>query len=163
MEQTESAIFDMEEAQLMLASGIKRFFNNIIDNTAYYAFAKIYNLFIARLYFEAYYEALHFNLTLIILIDTLISLCLYVLFLTGMETIFKGKTLGKLLTGTRAVLEDGSQITFRKAILRGLVRIIPFEFLSAFGSPSYPWHDRWTHTYVIDEKQSFYPETFREN
>ncbi len=85
---------------------------------------------------------------------------LYCLFMFLLEAIFRGKSLGKLLTGTRAVNEDGSRITFKTALLRGLSRGVPFEPFSALGSPSTPWHDRWTHTLVIDEKQS---RTVKEN
>jgi len=75
-----------------------------------------------------------------------------------MEALFKGKSVGKFITGTRAVNEDGSRISVGIAFKRGFSRIVPLEPFSAFGNPSYPWHDRWTNTYVIDEKQSFYPE-----
>jgi hypothetical protein len=37
------------------------------------------------------------------------------------------------------------------------VRLVPFEQFSALGSPSYPWHDRWTKTIVIDEKLTTLP------
>jgi uncharacterized RDD family membrane protein YckC len=85
---------------------------------------------------------------------TLISFGLY-MFLV--EMIFKGKSLGKLITGTRAVNEDGTPISPGTALLRGLSRMVPFEQFSALGNPSYPWHDKWTRTYVIDEKASKIP------
>ena len=59
------------------------------------------------------------------------------------------------MNGTRAVNEDGTRITFKTALLRSLSRLVPFEAFSALGAnPPYPWHDRWTGTYVIDETQS---------
>ncbi len=70
----------------------------------------------------------------------------------------KGKTIGKYITGTRAVNEDGSKITFSTGFVRGLTRLVPFNALSALGSPTYPWHDKWTNTLVIDEKLSNYSE-----
>jgi len=79
---------------------------------------------------------------------------LYGVYMGALETILKGKSFGKLVTRTRAVEQDGSPLTPRTAILRGLSRAVPFEPFSAFGSPSYPWHDRWTHSFVIDEKAS---------
>ncbi len=59
---------------------------------------------------------------------------------------FKGYTLGKLITGTRAIRNDGNELTFKDAFLRSLCRLVPFEWLSGFG---YPWHDTWTRTMVI--------------
>ncbi len=70
----------------------------------------------------------------------------YILYYTLCEKLFDGRTLGKLLTGTKAVRLDGSPLTFRNALLRSLTRIVPFEFLSGFGTP---WHDSWTDTTVI--------------
>jgi len=88
------------------------------------------------------------------IVNRLIGSLIYGLFMGLVEAIFKGKTIGKLITQTRAVNEDGSPITPKTAMLRGLSRAVPFEVFSALGSPTYPWHDRWTHTYVIDERLS---------
>ncbi len=68
---------------------------------------------------------------------------------TFFETMAKGRTIGKMVTKTRAVRSDGSPLTFNDALKRSLVRIIPFEPLSAFGG--FPWHDKWTNTKVIKE------------
>jgi uncharacterized RDD family membrane protein YckC len=90
-------------------------------------------------------------------VERLIILVLYGFFMFLIEAIFKGKSLGKLITGTRAVKEDGTLLTTKDALLRGLSRMVPFEAFSALGSPSYPWHDKWSKTFVIDEKQSQFP------
>src|SRR5690606_3323320 len=37
------------------------------------------------------------------------------------ETITRGKTIGKLIMGLRTVRDDGGPITFRHAVVRGLV------------------------------------------
>ena len=158
MEQNESSIFDNDEAQLVLASQGKRFFNFVIDRIAYAPFYLLFNSFISGIYIEALYELTGYNFALISIINVIISLCLYGLFMGGVEVVFKGKSLGKLITGTKAVNEDGSIISPKTALFRGVSRMAPFEEFSAFGNPSYPWHDRWTRTYVIDEKQSIYPE-----
>lgn len=162
MEQNESSIFDTDEAQLVLASQGKRFLNLIIDRIAYVVFSWLFNSFVAVIYMEALYNLAGYNLTLVSIINLIISLFWYALFMGGVEALSKGKSLGKLITGTKAVNEDGSTISPKTALLRGLSRMVPFEPFSAFGNPSYPWHDRWTHTYVIDEKQSIYPESLFE-
>jgi len=81
------------------------------------------------------------------LVSYLIGVFNYITYYTFCEKLFKGYTLGKLITGSRAIREDGTELTFRDAILRSLVRIIPFEVFSAFGVR--PWHDQWTKTVVI--------------
>ena len=77
----------------------------------------------------------------------MVSYLNYILYYTICETAFKGYTLGKLITGTKAIREDGQQLTFRNALLRSLARMIPFEPFSAFGNR--PWHDSLTKTRVI--------------
>lgn len=80
----------------------------------------------------------------------LIVIVNYLIYYTICEKAFKGYTLGKLITGTRAVREDGNELTLRNALLRSLSRLVPFEALSAFGG--YPWHDSWTKTRVIKSR-----------
>ena len=77
----------------------------------------------------------------------LVSILNFVIYYTICEKAFKGKTLGKLITGTKAIRDDGLELSFRNAFLRSVSRIVPFEPFSAFGG--YPWHDSWTKTMVI--------------
>ena len=71
----------------------------------------------------------------------------YIIYYTICEKAFRGYTLGKLLSGTRAIRNDGAELTFKDAILRSLSRIVPFEVLSALAGR--PWHDSWTDTTVV--------------
>ncbi|MEI9809494.1 MAG: RDD family protein [Bacteroidota bacterium] len=71
----------------------------------------------------------------------------YLVYYTICEKAFKGYTLGKLITGTKAIREDGGELTFKDALLRSLCRLVPFEAFSGFGDK--PWHDAWTKTQVI--------------
>ena len=82
-----------------------------------------------------------------ILASWLIAIFNYLIYYTICEKLFKGYTLGKLITGTRAIRTDGQELTFRDAILRSLSRMVPFEPFSGFGG--HPWHDTWTNTMVI--------------
>lgn len=76
---------------------------------------------------------------------------IYVLTLFGLEVLLKGKSIGKLITRTRAVNEiDGSYINVKTALFRSLIRTVPFELFSALGSPCRPWHDKWTNTVVVN-------------
>ena len=73
----------------------------------------------------------------------------YLVYYTFCEKVFRGYTLGKLITGTRAIREDGQELSFKDAFLRSLSRVVPFEPFSGFG---FPWHDRWTNTRVIKSR-----------
>ena len=83
----------------------------------------------------------------LLLLGLIIAYFNYITYYTFCEFAFKGYTLGKLITGTKAIREDGNPLTFRNAILRSLSRIVPFEPFSAFGRK--PWHDSWTKTMVV--------------
>jgi uncharacterized RDD family membrane protein YckC len=76
----------------------------------------------------------------------IISYLSYLIYYTIFEGATKGRTLGKLITGTRAVNMDGTPITWKDAFIRSLIRLIPFEQFSALGNA---WHDKWSDTQVI--------------
>jgi uncharacterized RDD family membrane protein YckC len=63
-----------------------------------------------------------------------------------------GVTLGKLVTGTKIIGEDGQRPPFGKMLQRSLCRIIPFEPLSYLGSDARGWHDTITKTWVVKSR-----------
>ncbi|OQP50326.1 hypothetical protein A4H97_00315 [Niastella yeongjuensis] len=77
----------------------------------------------------------------------LVSVIITVLYYAVSETVMNGRTIGKLATNTIAITQDGAPFTFKHALLRSLVRAIPFEALSAFGY--LPWHDSLSKTVVV--------------
>jgi uncharacterized RDD family membrane protein YckC len=81
------------------------------------------------------------------LLTYLYVIVIFTLAYSIIEGASKGRTLGKLITGTKAVREDGSSITWKDALLRSLARLVPFEVVSGLGG--HPWHDKWTKTIVI--------------
>ncbi|MEO9021121.1 MAG: RDD family protein [Ginsengibacter sp.] len=80
------------------------------------------------------------------LFSFMIVIASYLVYYTLCEKVFRGRTAGKFITGTRAVRWNGEELSFRDALMRSLCRFIPFELLSGFGEP---WHDSITHTMVI--------------
>jgi uncharacterized RDD family membrane protein YckC len=156
METTEQDLFADPEYHLVQASSGKRFANYIIDLGIFYILAFASGIIIALINPVAL-DAISDDDSGFNLQDRLLGLVLYGFYMFATEAIFKGKSLGKLITGTRAVNEDGSNVSPRAALLRGLSRAVPFNALSALGKPAYPWHDRWTKTYVIDERESNRP------
>jgi len=88
------------------------------------------------------------------LLFRVVILLFYAMFMFLCELIFNGRSVGKLITGTKAVNEDGTQMQPKTIFARSLSRAVPFDQLSALGNPSHPWHDKWTKTYVIDVKKT---------
>lgn len=85
------------------------------------------------------------------LITYLIVFVLDLAYFTLCEKLCKGRTLGKLITGTRAVRTDGTSLTWRNAFIRSLSRMVPFEPFSALAGA--PWHDTWTGTTVVKARR----------
>ncbi|MBF9220079.1 RDD family protein [Hymenobacter ruricola] len=59
-----------------------------------------------------------------------------------------GRTIGKLITRTRVVMQDGSELTTKAILLRTLCRLIPFDAFSFLGGDS-GWHDTLSKTRVV--------------
>jgi uncharacterized RDD family membrane protein YckC len=66
-----------------------------------------------------------------------------------MESV-SGKTIGKLITGTKVVTQDSNKPTTKQIALRSLSRLVPFEPFSFFSESG--WHDRWSDTIVVKNK-----------
>jgi uncharacterized RDD family membrane protein YckC len=123
----------------------QRFANYIIDLIIAYAFA-----FLLLLMLELIVDMMGGNGDQI-LGETVVSyLAMYIALIwyyTMLEAINKGRTIGKLITGTYAVASDGKPLTWKAAFYRSLCRIVPFEPFSGFSDA--PWHDKWTQTVVV--------------
>ena len=65
---------------------------------------------------------------------------------------YTGKTIGKLITKTIVVNENGNKPSFNSILWRTLSRIIPFDGLSFLGSSS-GWHDNLSKTIVINSNK----------
>ena len=154
-DQQEHLLDDLEYTYTQ-ASADKRFGNYLIDRIVFYL--------VWRGFFTIAARPLAFILikttrdrTVMTFEIFLMAIVAFVVFFTACEGFSKGKTLGKAMTGTRAVTADGRMITLRVAFFRSLCRLVPFEPFSAIKKPSYPWHDRWTRTLVIVERLSNLP------
>ena len=143
-------LLDDLEVTLVKANSSKRLANYFIDLVCFYLF-----LFLVFWLYAVAFGAFHITDAGIGL--RVMIIVLYVFYYSASEAIGNGKTIGKMMTQTRAVNEDGTPITGQTAILRSLCRLLPFEPFSAFGNPAHPWHDRLTTTCVIDERYSRLP------
>jgi uncharacterized RDD family membrane protein YckC len=86
----------------------------------------------------------------LMLLGLLIVYLNYIIYYTLCEKLFKGYTLGKIITGTRAIRQDGAELSFKDALLRSLSRCVPFEVFSGFSTLT--WHDSWTDTMVVKSR-----------
>ncbi len=154
--QTESTTSDLlfTEDYYVRAETGKRLANYIIDLIVFYALFFIVGIVLAIFSPAAIDNLSYGSDSGFALVDRLFTLILYAVYMSVLEGLFKGKSLGKLITGTRAVNLDGSRISWGKAFERGFSRAVPFCVFSAFGTPCNPWQDKWTNTMVIDERKS---------
>jgi uncharacterized RDD family membrane protein YckC len=131
-----------------------RFVNYLIDLIAFYAVCFIVGLLLGAAIATGIYnynDEVSTNPGYMQLYLMLGWILIIVVYYTLFEFFAKGRTLGKMATGTVAVREDGSNLTFKDAFLRTLCRLIPFEPFSAFGYR--PWHDSLTRTMVIKKRK----------
>lgn len=139
------------QPELIQANRTKRFLNLLIDIGFFYLLVFVFFLILFSINLELANKITNINPML----DRIYTALLLAIYFSLFEAITKGRTLGKLITGTRAVNDDGSELTFKKAFQRGFIRIIPFEIISGIvHNPPSPWHDSWSETQVIDLKKS---------
>lgn len=142
-------IFNIDRPLVPSSSG-KRFANYLIDIILFYLFFFAFGIF-AALFFPESIDELTNVVDRLGFLDNIISLVLYAVYMGVMETIFKGRSIGKFITGTIAVRLDGHKLTAKDAFARGFCRAVPFCVFSALGNPCQPWQDKWTNTVVVDK------------
>ncbi|PHR72496.1 MAG: hypothetical protein COA67_04425 [Lutibacter sp.] len=137
----------------MLASKSNRFVNYIIDRIVF-TFILIVIIVIAGLIAELLGSeaAVQFFVDLEYvnpILDRLISAIVILFFYMILEGLTQ-RTIGKLVTRTKVVLENGEKPSPETIVIRSLCRIIPFEPFSFFGNSQRGWHDTLSKTYVVD-------------
>lgn len=142
--------------EMAYATAGQRFLNFIIDNLLMrFGLSFLTGMLIGTIFSFIspdflYESATRKNVWGYVLLAYLIGCINYTVYYTLCEKLFKGYTLGKLITGTRAVCVNGTELTFKDCLLRSLCRLIPFEIFSGFGG--HPWHDGLTDTIVIKSR-----------
>lgn len=138
----------------LLATRWQRFANYVIDSFVKY----IINLALSALAGYIYDEFYSANILMFLanksnrwqnlLVTYVISVLYYFIF----EAITH-RTLGKYITGTIVITEDGSKLTVGNCLTRTLCRMIPLEAFSFFRESSRGWHDTITNTVVVKAKK----------
>lgn len=143
----ESLLTDVEFNPVHASAG-QRFVNYLIDSIIFNIILNfveiIFTIGISRIYAS--------NVFINIFINLLITYIFFVLLYFLSELILKGRTIGKFVSGTKAVNEDGTEMEPKTILVRSLCRLVPFEQFSAFGG--HPWHDKLSRTIVVDIKQT---------
>jgi len=81
-----------------------------------------------------------------------ICIAFYVSYYVSFEVI-SGRTLGKVLTGTRVVTTSGLALSIPTALVRTLCRLLPFEPMS-FSLAETWWHDSLSRTRVVRSRSA---------
>lgn len=134
------------------ASKEKRFLNLVIDTIAYYVFIFVLGVILGLLAVIGFDAPIVYMETAGIVENYIISFGAYILYFTLIEG-FTQRSLGKYITGTMVLIEDGSKPTFKDIFIRSLCRLIPFEAFSFLGTEGRGWHDSMSDTYVVDIKK----------
>ncbi len=84
--------------------------------------------------------------------NRMLFLVVYLVYYSMLEWFF-GKTIGKYLTKTTVICDNGEKITFGTALMRSIIRLIPFETFTYLGRIPYGWHDKFTKTIILPDKE----------
>lgn len=120
----------------------RRFANYMVDVAAILTFGIIVVFICALLGFDEFIDSLDGPL-----MSRLVGLVLSVTYYLVMEGLF-ARTLGKVVTDTKVVMEDGSRPPFAAILKRTLWRCVPFDALTFLGHGR-GWHDTKTDTLVV--------------
>jgi len=123
------------------ASGGKRFLNSFIDGIIMYVLFFIFLLIIGT-------SGSAFNISGGIRFAIYPIMFAYYVIMEGTT----GKTIGKFITRTKVITDDGEQPTMKTALLRTLCRFIPFDAFSFLGTPGKGWHDKFANSRVVNDK-----------
>jgi len=139
---------DFKVTKDILATSGQRLANLFLDRLFFTILTAVYGVFLGFLsYFLNNNEIL--NITQSDVTSVLISLLFYFVMYFILEA-SKQRTLGKYISKTMVVMEDGSKPSTNTIAIRTLCRFIPFEPFSFLGSDARGWHDTLSNTYVVD-------------
>ena len=132
-----------------------RFANFLIDTVLFYCFLFFIGLIIALVAIIlnndlTFLEDLYIHP----IVDYLLTAIIRVFYYFGIETLTKGTSIGKFITGTQVVTLEGEIPTANVFLKRSFCRIIPFNVFSFFGENG--WHDSIPKTAVVVKKHFDY-------
>ena len=134
----------------MLVSKTKRFINNLIDLVPFYIIS--FGLVHGMLYLGEYFgskKLSYFLMDLSYFEELLFDAVIVVFYFFILESL-TFRSLGKYVTNTKVIMNNGAEPTPKNILIRSLCRIIPFDALSFLGEKGKGWHDAFSKTYVVD-------------
>ncbi len=134
----------------ILATKGQRFTNNVIDVILLQAFS--YGLAYLFFYigeYTGYYGMHDYWNAMSTFEDYLIGYIIHTAYFFIMESL-TNKTVGKYITKTKVISQEGNRLTEWKIFIRSLCRLIPFDTFSFLGENGRGWHDSISKTYVVD-------------
>ncbi|MCB9202917.1 MAG: RDD family protein [Flavobacteriales bacterium] len=158
------------EIEDLKASKGKRFLNYIIDYVSVYLVIFIVGFIIAIIGYGFAELTGNYELSLKIdnffdsldnvnpLLDRILTATFYIIYIFLVEYLTKGRSLGKLITGTMVVTTDAEIPSATTFLKRNVMRLIPFDQLSFLRING--WHDSLSNTRVVDKREF---ETYFEN
>ena len=135
----------IEFPEVIPASKWLRFANWLIDYVSFILFSVVIGIVLGLVFGEA-------GIAIIDRMpDLLFGIIIMLIYYLPMEAMY-GRTVGKLITGTKVVNEVGGKPSFGQIAGRTLCRFIPFEIFSFLGAQGRGWHDSIPKTYVIKSR-----------
>ena len=134
------------------ASRSRRFVNSLIDTVASLLVAIVVGVLLAIVWpqlFTTLFDPQEPSVGMNYLVGMVVGL-LYYLPLEAAT----GRTLGKLITGTKVVSTSGAPLTFPQVLGRTLARYIPFEVFTFLSSSRVGLHDKLSNTRVVSSRQA---------
>ena len=146
------AAADQAKLAIVPASRWRRFFNLLIDYAAIFALSVAVVFAYSIAYFTVYPMAQTTPMERWgSLAGYVFGVVLMLAYYLPLEGLF-GCTLGKLVTGTRVVSDDGGKPSWGQVVGRTVARMIPFEAFSLLfvdDARIRVWHDSLPRTWVV--------------
>jgi uncharacterized RDD family membrane protein YckC len=149
----ETSVKKVKITPQMYASKGKRFANFIIDYIGQLIIGGAIGIAMAIISeITGDYEYVAWIDTMGTLGEYALGIVILIVYYMVFETI-TGRTLGKYITNTKVLTEDGQKPEADKILYRTLSRMIPFEAFSFLGDEGRGWHDSIAKTVVVDVKK----------
>jgi uncharacterized RDD family membrane protein YckC len=134
--------FGRRSPENLVGSG-KRFLNSLIDGIFLYVVTTVINMVVVVALKP---KDQSFGCFLL-----LFNLSVNFVYFTLFEHFF-GKSIGKFVTKTIVINQDGDRPTLAQIMKRSASRFIPFECFTFFGEQSHGWHDSISNTFVVSDR-----------
>ena len=143
-----------EEAKLLSQKTVgagTRFANYILDIIFFIAFQLFFGIILGIILGIFSPSSLSIFEGENLLLEYILSFIAGMIYYTTLETL-TGRTMAKLITRTKVIMENGEKVNFDAILIRSLCRFIPFEAFSFLGDDARGWHDTISKTRVISVK-----------